>query len=183
MAGDEQAIAIYELEGDKRIVILGGSDRPPELVQACAIRSVRTQYPGANRTSTQIMGVDDEDMTIEGQLRDVWGGAAGWATAQAAALRALGRGRRFCQMSWGTATVVRGYVRRVEIGHVADGIKRYKVDFQVDESDEADVTKPVAFARAPSSRDVRSGLDVLGQVVDTLALVAADVGVAYGAVS
>jgi hypothetical protein len=177
---DGEAIVIAELEGTGLQVFLEDSSLPTQLESASELRSVVTHYPGTSAASTQIMGVKDDDIVLEGQFRDVWIGFEGGAMARWQALRRLLIGQRYCELSWGSTFVRRGFVKRVEQTFRRGADIGYRLTFQVDEADEAEVVAPTAFPEDSTTNDLDALLAEvqarslsLSEAVDVLNLVQA----------
>jgi phage protein U len=164
---DGVGIVLRELEGTGRQVFLEDSALPEQLQSATELRSKVTHYPGNSASSTQIMGTKDDDITLEGQFRDVWIGFDGGALSRMQALRALLLGQRFLELSWGSTFVRRGYLKRVEQTFKRAGDIGYRLTFQVDEADEAQVITPVAFPQ-PTEADLAEYLKRLDLRVNGL---------------
>lgn len=138
--GDAEAVTITELEGLGRVLELRDTSLPEQGVSApIELRSVVTRYPGNAKSSTQIMGTKEEDIPLTGWFRDVWTGEDGGAMAQVTLCRALVQGQRYCELAWGDSMIRRGYLRRFEPEITNRAAIRYKLVFQVSESDEASV--------------------------------------------
>jgi len=165
---DGQPIIIRELEGQRREVVLAGTDLPEQgLEVGGALRTVRTHYPGSRRASTQVLGTEESDLELQGLFRDDWAGFAGWALAQMGALRALYTGQRYCELAWGETLVRRGYVKRAVFVLHREAVVGYRLVFEVAEADEAEVVSPVEFETA-TPEDLSLALKALRFAVDHL---------------
>jgi hypothetical protein len=150
---DGQGVIIEDKEGNQ-LFQLFGSDTPRQRVAVGGeLRSVVTRYPGSSRPSTQIMGTQEDDLQFEGTFRDDQFGLAGHSIDQMTALRALWISQHYCELSWGSALVRRGYIRRVTFEVMAEGWIDYRFTFQVDEADEAAVL-PTPFPPTETAFDL-----------------------------
>jgi len=165
---DGQPVIIRELEGDRRTLILEGSDVPERGIDVGGtLRKVSTEYPGASRRSTQIMGTSEQPIELRGRFSDTLSGVSGGALDRMHALRRMWLGQRYCELSWGTTLVRRGYIESVTHRIIRDGDIDYKLTFSVDEADEAEVIA-VASTPAVSARDTSTAIDKALEVVDAI---------------
>lgn len=162
---DGEPIVLRQLEGDGLELVLEDASLPEQLTSASELRTVRTYYPGTNGASTQVMGTKDDDIVLQGQLRDTWIGAAGGALALWQTMRRMYLAQRYVELSWGSTFVRRGRLKRVEQTFTRVADIGFRLTFEVDEADEAEVVKPVAF-ETPTSEDLDTGLDELEAVLD-----------------
>lgn len=167
---DGQGFILQELAGEERRVLLGGPDSPERGVEiAGELRSQVTWYPGASAASTQILGTREEPIVLTGRLRDGWWGYNGWAAAKAQSLRDLWLGQRYCELSWGTLVVRRGYIKRVAIAWETEHDAVYTVEFQVSESDEAVVAvSDAGEVNLTKTFELSDLLDLLGDALELL---------------
>lgn len=152
-------ITIIELEGEFRSIVLDSTRMPPDLTLAGDLRAITTYYPGNSKASVQIMGTKEDDITIEGWLKDVWTGIAGSAEEAFRRMREVWLGQRYCEFSWGDY-IRRGYVRRVEGLIVRRADIQYKIVFAVAEADEVEVIGLVP-AKAPQALDLHAQLQTM----------------------
>lgn len=146
---DDDAVILRELSGELSAVVLYGPNLPEQLVAATELRTVTTHYPGNHRASTQVLGLKHDDITLDGQFRDVWTRADGDARARIASLQAIQSAGRLCELSWGETVVRRGFLKRVEPAFRRAGVIGYRLVFQVDEADAADAIRPRSYPPIP----------------------------------
>lgn len=128
-------VVLRELEGDLREVVLGDSKTPERGVEVGGqVRMASTMYPGATGASVQVMGTEEEPITVQGWLIDTWIGKAGGAGEAKAAIESLRLGQRYCQIQWGTDIDARGFVKRTKFRYNDPGRIRYEIEFMVVES-------------------------------------------------
>lgn len=131
-----ESVFIREIEGESRLEAELGNSTLPEkgLTLGGEQRLVTSHYPGSNRAFTQVMGPREEAIELRGKLRDAWIGQAGGARATMRLLDALRRRGRYCELSWGSTFVVRGFVQAAKFPISRDDDIDYELTFQVDES-------------------------------------------------
>ena len=136
MAADGQPIILRELEGLEREVLLDGGALPNRgsVAYGGEQRVNRTFYPGSNTPSTQVLGVQFDDISLKGLLKDIWAGQVGYARATADALASIWKAQTRCELTWGDVYVHRGRVKRWEERPARESDLAYTLDFQVDEA-------------------------------------------------
>lgn len=135
---DGQPVVLKELEGDGREIQLLASDMPRQgVVVGGELRRVTTWYPGAQTASTQVLGTKEREIELNGWLRDTWEGLVGGAAKMMQDLRDLWLGQRYCELTWGTLVVRRGYIADVEFRFVRETDIEYRLTFQPTEAQEA----------------------------------------------
>jgi len=165
---DGLPVIVRELEGQGREVVLEGSTLPQRGVDVGArLRTVRTHYPGSRRASTQVLGTEEQDIQLQGQLRDVWTGLQGGALSQMQALRDLYLGQRYCELSWGETLVRRGYLKEASFSLVRAEDIGYRLVFEVSEADEAEVVAPTEYEET-TPEDVSLALAALLAATDNI---------------
>ncbi|WP_298516645.1 hypothetical protein [uncultured Nocardioides sp.] len=175
MADDEGLpVLIQELEGARRVLRLEDHDLPERGVEIGGeLRSVVTWYPGRSSASVQVMGTQEEPITLQGWFRDADALLDGHAMAAYQAGRDLWLGQRLCQFEWGDL-VRRGRIKKFH--GTFDGTKdvRYTLVFQVEEADEAViVTRAIIAEPAPSGFSLAALLDALDAISEALNTAAA----------
>ena len=174
---DGLPVILRELEGQQREVVLEGSALPRQGVEVGGrLRTVRTHYPGTRAASTQVLGTEEDPIELRGHLRDVWLGAEGAALAQMQALRDLYLGQRYCELSWGETLVRRGFIKEFRADFIREADIGYRLRFEVDEADEAEVLAPVEFEET-TPEEVSAALVVLRTAADNLSNIASAVNV------
>lgn len=146
---DDDAVLLRELEGDLRAVLLTGPDLPALLATGTEQRVAWTHYPGNHRASAQVLGVKHDDITLDGQFRDVWTGTDGGAQSRIVQLQKILEAGRRCELSWGDTVVRRGLLTRVEPTWRRAGVVDYRIVFQVDEADAPETILPRPFPPIP----------------------------------
>lgn len=154
---DGAAILLRELEGQLREVVIPVSALPSELTTSTELRTNVTWYPGASRSSTQVMGTKEDPITFDGELRDVWLGAVGGAESLYQHLREILLAGVWCELSWGETIVRRGFLKKLEPKWRRDADIGYRITFEVDEADDAIVMVPAPFEK-PSSAELDTEL-------------------------
>lgn len=171
---DGAPIYIRELTGKKRTVNLPLRALPAEMAIAAELRTTETQYPGSSRTSVQVHGLKEDDISLEFRLLDEWLGAAGAARAKLAELRGLLIGQAYCEFSWGQTTVRRGLVKRVEATYRRSAEIGVRFVFQVSEADESKLVVPTPFSPATTGdlaidvTKLLNRVDVLNTIVNII---------------
>jgi len=165
---DGMPVLITELTGDTITLLLDGTDLPERGIEVAGdLRSQATWYPGASAASTQIMGTSEADITLQGHWRDVWAGIDGWAAFQVESARGMWLRQSYCELSWGSLLVRRGYIKRVVVRIDTERDIAYEIVFQVVEADEADVvTSDSAAIELTTSFELSDLLDLLGDAMD-----------------
>lgn len=103
---------------------------------ALKLRRKSTYYPGNSVPSTQIMGTQEEPITLKGKWRDEWLGLTDGAQDLAAKARALVSGQRRCRLEWDN--VVRyGYVESFRATVIQRTALEWELVFFADQSDDA----------------------------------------------
>ena len=147
---DGDGVYIEPLEGLGLLQLVGYDTPKQGVIEGASLRSVTTRYPGNDRPSTQILGVEEKPYILEGTFRDDLTGIDGHAMAQRNAMRAALIARSYSQLSWGTAIVRRGYIKDVEFDVKSERWIGYKLTFEVSEADEAaTVAKPFPTPETP----------------------------------
>lgn len=169
-------VLIQELEGARRVLRLEDHDLPERGVEIGGeLRSVVTWYPGRSNASVQVMGTQEEPITLEGWFRDGDAMIDGHAMERYQAGRNIWLGQRLCQLEWGDL-VRRGRIK--SFTGIFDGRAdvRYRLVFQVEEADEAViVTRAVIAEPAPSGFSLAAlldALDALAEAANTAAALA-----------
>ena len=125
------------------------------------LRQVKTMYPGASAPSRQIMGTEEEPITIKGMWRDDLLGLVGGAQANVNTARLLVLRQVPCSLTWygddGSAPLSRSglVVAFTPTWRRADAVG-WSLTFEVDEATESEVVAvpavplvdPYAFADA-----------------------------------
>lgn len=164
---DGMPVLITELTGDKKTLILDATDLPERGIEVAGdLRSQATWYPGASSASTQIMGTSEADISLHGRWRDVWA-VEGWAAYQTEAARGMWLRQAYCELSWGSFLVRRGYIKRVMARIDTERDVSYEIVFQVAEADEMDaVIGSSAAIKLTTSFELSDILDLLGDAMD-----------------
>lgn len=167
---DGEPVYIRELDGDEREIELADTDLPERGFEVGGeLRSQVSWYPGASSASTQVLGTSEEDVVLAGRFRDVWWGRNGWAASQTQLLRRLWLGQRYCELSWGTLLVRRGYIKRVRARYETEHDISYELVFQVSEGDEAEVVvTEAAEIDLASTFELSDLLDLLGDAMEAV---------------
>lgn len=171
---DGCSVVLRELDGDYRVVELGDTAMPQQGVDVTGeLRMTTTWYPGQSMASVQVMGTQENEITFEGWFKDSWLSLDGGAAAAFQDLRNLWLGQRYCELSWGSLLVRRGFLRQVKGVFVREADIRYTVVFAVVESDEATVIARAAQPAAyPSAFGLSDALDLLSDAADAALLAA-----------
>lgn len=157
--GDGLPVVITELSGAKRSIVFAGKDRPEPVTRTTTMRTVQTWYPGAKRASTQVLGLQEEPLTLAGWFRDPLTMFDGGAQARMSLLRGIQQGQRLCRLEWGDAIVLHGRIKRLSFTPQRLQRVRYEIEFEVDFSFEP--TPPESLiATNPVAADIARHLDV-----------------------
>lgn len=174
---DGQPLVLTQLDGDGLQVVLDDGDLPEEELELPAeLRMTSTLYPRSSRKTLQLLGVDEGNIPVRGQLRDVWGAVQGHAAAQASALRQMFIGQRLVELVWGELVVRRGVVQKLSLRVRSEGVIHYEFEFHVVEADEALVITRPFDERPPEKWDLFDALEAAGDAAEEALKVAALLG-------
>lgn len=130
-------LTITEIDGTN-FLVLSDSALPEQRSMSLStkLRRKSTYYPGNSVPSTQIMGTQEEPITLKGKWRDDLLGAIDGAQDLAAKARALVAGQRRCRLEWDN--VVRyGYVDAFDAVVIRRNSLEWTLTFFADQSDDA----------------------------------------------
>lgn len=167
---DTDPVVIEELEGDRRSVVLDNSARPQRgLETGSQLVAKTTWYPGAKAASVQVLGIQEDTLTLDLRLSDQLIGTVGGAQELLSQLRAIHRARRLCELSWGSTLVRRGFLSRVTPAWEREADITVRLEFLAVEADDADVvaTDP-SEATGTSTADLADILDEVSAAADEL---------------
>lgn len=166
---DGMPLVLEELESPYTAVVLEGSALPEQgrFETGVELRRVTTWYPGAAAASVQVLGTRERAIPLSGWLRDTWLGAAGAAAEARAALEQLCRGGRYCQLTWGSLVVARGFVAEATFAHESETALQYTLSFEVTDADPARAVESAPFEPVAEA-ELFEVLDALSTALDTL---------------
>ena len=145
---DGLPVIILELAPPFRTLKLGGRTRPKPVRVGSEQRAVQTWYPGASKASTQVMGVREDPIVLEGRWDDPLGTILPQTNPFGAGVRVktargIQQGQNLCQLLWGTTIVRQGRIERFEVLYQKANRTDYRIVFAVDQANE-----PVALGPA-----------------------------------
>jgi len=132
------SLVIQELDGATGLILDTLGALPANSMPiGGSLRSTRTYYPGSSTPSTQIMGTQEDDITLKGVWRDDQLGAAGGAINLYGICRTLLLDQLRCGLYWGPEITRKGYVKSFVGDFERPNVIHWTLVFQVDEADEA----------------------------------------------
>ena len=145
---DGLPVIIVELAPPFRVLTLGGRSRPKPVRVGGEQRASQTWYPGASKASTQVMGVQEDPISLEGRWDDPLGTILPQtnpfgAGTRVKLARGLMYGQNLCQLLWGTTIVRQGRVERFEVLYQKANRVDYRIVFAVDQANEAVALGPL----------------------------------------
>lgn len=165
---DGQPVIIEELVEGGQVLVLGWKDRPePEVEVGSVQRSDVTWYPGRRDALVNIMGIEENAIT----LRGLWHDDAQRIVGRLSPLdllrqaRSLLAGLNRCRLVWGQAIRRNGRVTEVTPSFVRDRVIQYTIVFEVDEALEVYDRYPSPQA-ATNLRVVRQAADLALRAVN-----------------
>lgn len=138
-------VVIREIEGTRQLLLDTPAKLPEQGIEAPAkLRAVRTMYPGSSTPLTQVMGTEEEPITLKGVWRDDLLAMTGGAMELVQIARSLLLGQLPCELTWITdegeaALTRRGLVTGFTPTFSRTNVIRWSLTFQCDEADESSV--------------------------------------------
>lgn len=173
MSGDTNVLIIEEIDGDNILFLAQASLPAQGLGVGGSLRSTRTYYPGSNKPSTQVMGTQEEDMTLKGVWRDDQLEGSGAAMVLVQTCRAMLLGQLRCELSWGSDLVRRGFIKSFLPEFDRPSVIRWTLVFQVDEADESTVITtpfPSTATTATLWQQILAVISEIDDVIETVGL-------------
>jgi hypothetical protein len=148
---DGQPLILRDLTtGDE--VTLEGAALPLRNVAAGAkLRHSTTWYPGATAASVQVLGVEEEPITFEGDWRDTLLGLEDGAAALVAAVRSLFLAQHKVEIAWGTLLVRRGMISRFTPTFQGQAVIGWSLEFMPTQTDEPETVVATVFPATPET--------------------------------
>jgi hypothetical protein len=117
------------------LLVLDGEFAPEAPLRiGTRLRKSRAHYHGARSQTTHVLGVEEDDLTVEGLLDDTCpGGVPGQAARMAAQLAGVLRRGRRAVLEWGELQRP-GLVDELQLDMETEGAYRYRFVFHPDES-------------------------------------------------
>lgn len=170
---DGLPVIIQELAPPFRNLTLGGRTRPKPIRVGSEQQSVQTWYPGAGKASTQVMGVREDPITMEGRWDDPLGTILPQvnpfgAGTRVKLARGLQQGQNLCQLMWGSTIVRQGRIKRFEVLYQKANRTDYRIVFEVDQANEAVALGPLLILQINAAAVIAvlaAGLAVGGTMV------------------
>lgn len=168
--GDGLPVIIAELYPPFRVITLAGKDRPEPVERESRQHAKQTWYPGTKEASTQVLGVREEPLVLEGWFRDPLSLLDGGPQARVSVLRGMLEGQRMCRLLWGDAISLQGRIAGLKFKtHTLTRVK-YEITFAIDKSDDIAALVGVAGVATTASQ-VADAIQEVAAVVDDLALI------------
>jgi hypothetical protein len=160
------SVFLTELEGQRRVVELTGSDLPQQgLETPVELRGEVTRYPAQGRTSIQLNGTEEQDITLEFSFNDRLTQLDGGALAMVQTLREILQAQGMVELQWGPDGFIRrGYLRRVAPRLFRRSLIGCSLVFLPLEADELFYTS--APMPVPAADDVSAILLLLDKIAD-----------------
>jgi hypothetical protein len=126
----DPSVRFYDAQTRLLLAELDGDFRPEGSLQIAArLRRSSTHYKGAREQSTQVLGVEEEPIPLEGRLDDTFaGGTVGRAKMYADALMAAFRRARPVDLEVGEVRRY-GFIDECQLEEEAEGAYTYAVSF------------------------------------------------------
>jgi hypothetical protein len=169
---DGLPVVIIELAPPFRVLTLGGRTRPKPIRVGSEQRAVQTWYPGSGKASTQVMGVREDPLIMEGRWDDPLGTILPQTNPFGAGVRVklargIQQGQNLCLCFWGTTIVKQGRLERFEVLFQKANRTDYRIVFAVDAANE-----PVALTPLPLLTIDASALIAVAAAVSVAASIA-----------
>jgi hypothetical protein len=175
-SADGAPFLFTELSGQGRTVELKDSMMPEKGVEVGGeLLTVKTTYPGASTASTQVLGTVEDDIEIQGELRDVWIGQSGAARAMQELIRDVWISRQRLTIQWGTALVLEGYLKRPRFTLHRDGVISYRLAFEIAQADNSSRVSVEDFEAVDTSRSLYQQLLEVLETAEELAAAATEI--------
>ena len=146
MAADGQPVILTQLGGDEISLTLEGVTLPEQGIEVgVKQRKTRSWLPGSSRPVTQVHGPEEEPITLTGYVRDEMAGE-GAALDIDAKLRRMTKDGYTVRLEYGDQWAKEGLLETYRPTIYADGYLRYRIEFGVHESTDAEApgkVKPV----------------------------------------
>jgi hypothetical protein len=149
--GDGQPLYLRDLTTGQELVFESAALPNRGVETASKLRMKRTLYPGGSEASTQVLGIEDEPIQLEGRWIDEQMGAADAAAAMVADVRAMYVGQHECEMTWGSLITVRGHISRWAPRWDGQSRVSWRLEFTPSETTEPEALFPVTYPETPET--------------------------------
>jgi len=163
------SVFLAELEGQGRLVELAGADLPEQGLEAgVELRASVTRYPSQGRTSVQLMGVEEREITLRLALNDALTGLDGGALSMVSTLRSMLLAQGLVELQWGPSgesgggLIRRGYLKAVRPSYRMRSLIGCEVVFLPTEA------KETYYTATPSTSPTASDVSTLLLALDKL---------------
>lgn len=169
---DGDPIIIRQLQLPFTTLVLSGTSLPNQGVEIGGDLQLRsTMYPGAKAASVQVLGIEERPIAFEGMFDDQLVGFTGEALTKSQTLRDMWLGQIYCELSWGSTFVKKGYIQSYSSSFIRQAQIGYKFEFKVVESNEATfISVPSPIITPVFTRSILDILDDALQVAEDAAL-------------
>lgn len=181
LSADGSPVIIEELTGLKASVVLGSRARPEQGVEITdTLRYQKTHYAGNNTATIHVMGMEYDDIILNGRFKDAAdyvitaAGGGGLADATKGSrrrvelLRGLMHRQSLCQLSWGDTIVRQGVVAMVKIIERRHNHCRYQIRFAVAKAGEVGTERDNTEQLSVVQRNIEQSINTARFLADTI---------------